>query len=170
MYSIVGFFTAFNIGLGFAMVYHFRNTIDEIGPLEFTLINLLTGQDSWWDKTYRVFGLCIAGQYIVLAVCFAVVLRCYLLPLVRSPRLINFDDVKDLIKPMKTISIVFILSFVFRALVFGFAGEFKKWFGFGDFEIFFMYFSISVISEVPNMFYLYIIHYKSFQDREPSLS
>ena len=142
------------------VIAHFRRTVN--AQLTTFVTKMIRGeQDEWFTKTYRTVGCTLGTCYITLAIAFIVLLYGYLFPLLQNPNFIEFDDIKDQTKPLRKITVIFICTFIFIAILFGLLGTYQNIFGPTDFALFEMYFVISLVSEVPNMFYLYYQHFKS---------
>jgi hypothetical protein len=94
---------------------------------------------------------------------FVVVLRLFF-KLIDDPELKNFNDFKDQRKSLMTLSYFYVVTFFLRSVLFATFGHYK---GVGVFLKYEFYLLFSTILEVPNMFFLYMTHYRSFKKETP---
>lgn len=81
--------------------------------------------------------------------------------LLNDSELKNFNDFKEQKKSLKWLTFFFIGTFFFRAAIISLLGHYE--FILSIFYKYLFFLIISTIFEVPNMFYMYYNHYKSFE-------
>lgn len=98
-----------------------------------------------------------------------ILLLCKFFQLIDEPELKNFTDFKDQRQSLKTLSYFYVTTFVLRSIIFLTLGHVDAILGknksFEKYEIFLV---LSTVLEAPNIFFLYLSHYKSFKKEAPT--
>lgn len=116
-------------------------------------------------------GLCVGTQYLVLSVLFSFLLFRYFFPMIDSPNLQNFEDLKSKAGALKLSALIFVGTFILRGVFLIMTGYTVFSRVFDGFTVWEGYLVFSTVSEFPNMFAIYYLHFKYLiAKKEPSTS
>ena len=145
---------------------------DNLGPFVFEqLIEIYEGRKrteffSWLRHHYSILGVTMGTQFLILAVLYFVLLQKFF-SLLDKDDLSNFDDFKHQRQSLKRLSLLFIVSYFLRGSLLLAFGHYNTLAGFWKYEY---YLLLTVVFEVPNLFYLYLTHMRSFKVFDSTVS
>ena len=87
--------------------------------------------------------------------------------LLERPELTGFADFKEQRQSLKMLSYFYVTTFYFRAVLYGCLGSYKTIFGnTPEYVLYELFLVVSTILELPNLFFMYSSHFKSFREEK----
>ena len=111
----------------------------------------------------RIVAIGFGIEYFIVAILMLAVFWKYFNLLKQELMVIIFAEFYKMRSSMKCLSFIFIVTYLLRGFMFFFIGEYHNYIP-STFERYELYFIVSTLLEVPNLIWLYTMHYKDFKD------